>query len=63
MAAESTKTLKVKLVHSPIGTKQAHRASVRGLGLKKLNQVVEVADTPANRGMIERVAYLVKIEQ
>jgi large subunit ribosomal protein L30 len=63
MAAESTKTLKVKLVHSPIGTKQAHRASVRGLGLKKLNQVVEVADTPANRGMIDRVAYLVKIEQ
>jgi len=63
MAAESTKTLKLKLVHSPIGTKQAHRASVRGLGLKKLNQVVEVADTPANRGMIDRVAYLVKIEQ
>ena len=61
MAAEPTRTLKVKLVHSPIGSKQAHRASVRGLGLKKLNQTVEVADTPAIRGMIDRVAYLVKI--
>ena len=61
MATEPGKTLKVKLVHSPIGSKQAHRASVRGLGLKKLNQTVEVADTPANRGMINSVTYLVKI--
>ena len=61
MAAEPTRMLKVKLVHSPIGSKQAHRASVRGLGLRKLNQTVEVADTPANRGMIDQVAYLVKI--
>ena len=61
MAMEPTKTLRVKLVHSPIGSKQAHRASVRGLGLRKLNQTVEVADTPANRGMIDQVAYLVKI--
>ena len=63
MAAEPTKTLKVKLVHSPIGSRQAHRASVRGLGLKKLHQVVEVADTPANRGMIDAVAYLVKLQK
>ena len=63
MAAEPTKTLKIKLVHSPIGSKQAHRASVRGLGLRKLNQVVEVADTPANRGMIDQVAYLVRLEK
>ena len=62
MATESTKTLKVTLVHSPIGAKQAHRACVRGLGLRKLNQTVEVADTPANRGMIDRVAYLVKFK-
>ena len=61
MAAEPTKKLKVKLVHSPIGSKQAHRASVRGLGLKRMNQTVEVVDTPANRGMIVQVAYLVKI--
>jgi large subunit ribosomal protein L30 len=63
MAEEPTKTLKVKLVHSPIGSRQAHRASVRGLGLRKLNQVVEVADTPANRGMIDAVAYLVKLQK
>ena len=62
MATEPTKTLKVTLVHSPIGCKEAHRACVRGLGLRKLSQTVEVADTPANRGMIDRVAYLVKFE-
>jgi large subunit ribosomal protein L30 len=60
MAKEQTKMLKVTLVHSPIGSKQAHRACVRGLGLKKLNQSVEVPDTPAMRGMIDRVFYLVK---
>ena len=62
MAKASGKTLKVTLVRSPIGTKQAHRACVRGLGLRKIRQVVEVADTPANRGMIHTVAYLVKCE-
>jgi large subunit ribosomal protein L30 len=62
MADEQTKTLRVTLVHSPIGSKQAHRACVRGLGLRKLNQTVEVLDTPANRGMIDRVAYLVKFK-
>jgi large subunit ribosomal protein L30 len=62
MADEQTKTLRVTLVHSPIGSKQAHRACVRGLGLRKLNQTVEVSDTPANRGMIDRVAYLVKFK-
>ena len=62
MAAEPTKTLRVKLVHSPIGSKQAHRACVRGLGLRKLNQTVEVPDTPEMRGMIERVFYLVRCE-
>jgi large subunit ribosomal protein L30 len=62
MADDQTKTLRVTLVHSPIGSKQAHRACVRGLGLRKLNQTVEVPDTPANRGMIDRVAYLVKFE-
>jgi large subunit ribosomal protein L30 len=62
MANDQTKTLKVTLVHSPIGSKQAHRACVRGLGLKRLNQTVEVPDTPAMRGMIDRVFYLVKCE-
>ena len=62
MGNEQTKTLKVTLVHSPNGSKQAHRACVRGLGLRKLHQTVEVADTPSMRGMIKRVFYLVKCE-
>jgi large subunit ribosomal protein L30 len=62
MATANTKTLKVTLVRSPIGTKQAHRACVRGLGLRKIRQTVEVPDTPATRGMIHTVAYLVKCE-
>lgn len=56
------KKLKVTLVKSVIGTKQAHRASVRGLGLRRLNHTVEVEDTAAVRGMINKVNYLVKCE-
>jgi len=62
MAGEQGKTLKVTLVKSPIGAKPEHRACVRGLGLKRLNQTVELPDTPAIRGMINRVSYLVKCE-
>ena len=62
MAASSAKKIKVTLVRSPIGTKQAHRACVRGLGLKKIRQTVELADTPAIRGLINTVSYLVKCE-
>jgi large subunit ribosomal protein L30 len=56
------KTIKVTLVKSIIGTKQDHRATVRGLGLRKLNSTSVVEDTPAVRGMIRKVAYLVKCE-
>lgn len=56
------KKIKVTLVKSVIGTKPAHRACVRGLGLRRLNHTVEVIDTPANRGMIDRVSYLLKYE-
>ena len=56
------KTIKVTLVKSVIGTRPEHRACVRGLGLRRLNHTVEVLDTPANRGMINRVAYLLKYE-
>jgi large subunit ribosomal protein L30 len=56
------KTIKVTLVKSVIGTKQDHRATVRGLGLRKLNSSAELVDTPAVRGMIKKVAYLVKCE-
>ncbi len=56
-----TKTLKVKLVRSTIGCKASHRATVRGLGLRRLNAVRELEDTPAVRGMIDKVAYLVLV--
>jgi len=55
------KTLKIQLVKSPIGTKESHRDTVRGLGLRKLNSVRELEDTPAVRGMINKVSYLVKV--
>ena len=55
------KKIKVTLVRSVIGTKQAHRATVRGLGLRRMHHTVEVIDTPANRGMINKVSYLVKV--
>ncbi len=56
------KKIKVKLVKSVIGTKQSHRATVRGLGLRRLNSVSELEDTPAVRGMINKVSYLLKCE-
>jgi len=55
------KFIKVKLVRSVIGTRESHRATVRGLGLRKLGQVRELEDTPAVRGMIRKVDYLVEI--
>ena len=55
------KTLKVKLVRSPIGTKRSHRDTVRGLGLRRLNSERELEDTPAVRGMIDKIAYLVRV--
>jgi len=59
---ESNHKIKVTLVKSVIGTIEKHRACVRGLGLRRLNQTVIVSDTPENRGMINRVNYLVKSE-
>jgi large subunit ribosomal protein L30 len=56
------KKIKVTLVKSVIGTKQSHRATVRGLGLRRLNSSAELQDTPAVRGMINKVSYLVKCE-
>ncbi len=56
------KKLKVTLVKSVIGTKQDHRATVRGLGLRRVNSSAMLEDTPAVRGMITKVAYLVKCE-
>ncbi|MDI6745808.1 MAG: 50S ribosomal protein L30 [Rhodocyclaceae bacterium] len=56
------KKIKVTLIKSVIGTKQDHRATVRGLGLRRINHTAELQDTPAVRGMIKKVAYLVKCE-
>lgn len=56
------KKVKVTLVKGLMGTKQDHRATVRGLGLKRRNHTRELEDTPAVRGMIDKVAYLVKCE-
>ena len=58
--AESKKTVKVTLVKSPIGTNAKQRATLAGLGLKKLHQSRELEDTPAVRGMITKVAFLAK---
>jgi large subunit ribosomal protein L30 len=55
------KTVKVKLVRSPIGTRTSHRATVIGLGLRRLNSEAVLEDTPAVRGMINKIAYLVKV--
>jgi large subunit ribosomal protein L30 len=55
------KTVRVKLVRSVIGTKQSHRDTVRGLGLRRLNSEAVLEDTPAVRGMINTVAYLVQV--
>ena len=58
-----SKELKVTLVKSKHGRLKAHRACVVGLGLRRMHQTVQVADTPENRGMINRISYLVSVEE
>jgi large subunit ribosomal protein L30 len=53
--------LKVQLVRSVHGRLKRHQDCVRGLGLRRMHQVVEVADTPANRGMVNKVRYMVRV--
>lgn len=55
------KTIKVKLIRSTIGVRKKHVASVHGLGLRKTGSVRELEDTPAVRGMINKVSYLLDI--
>jgi large subunit ribosomal protein L30 len=62
-SVDSGKKIKVTLVKGLTATKHKHRESVKGLGLKHREHTVEVADTPANRGMINRVSYLLKVEE
>ena len=59
--SNTDKKVKIQLVRSPIGCKESHRANVRGLGLRKLNSVSELQDTPEVRGMINKIDYLVKV--
>jgi large subunit ribosomal protein L30 len=57
------KKLKVTLVKSTIGAGRKHQACVRGLGLRRMHHTVEVIDTPANRGMINKVSYMLRCEE
>jgi large subunit ribosomal protein L30 len=61
MTTQSNSKVKLQLVRSLIGTRESHRATVRGLGLRRINSVSELQDTPAIRGMINKVSYLVKV--
>ena len=54
-------TVKVQLVRSPIGCRESHRATERGLGLRKIGSTIELEDTPAVRGMINKISYLIKV--
>jgi large subunit ribosomal protein L30 len=56
------KKIRVTLVKSPASCKKEHRATVRGLGLRRMHQTVELKDTPQVRGMINSVNYLVRLE-
>lgn len=57
-----SKTIQVTLFRSPIGQLPKHRACVKGLGLRKIGQTVELEDTPSVRGMVNKVHYMVRVE-
>ncbi len=61
--ANKAKTLRVTLVRSPIGYSKRQKATVRALGLRRLNQTVQHDDTPVIRGMIAKVSHLVRVEE
>ncbi|RFF26458.1 MULTISPECIES: 50S ribosomal protein L30 [unclassified Wenzhouxiangella] len=63
MAKKNAGKLRVKLVRSINNTIGKHRETVRGLGLRRMHQTVELEDTPAIRGMIRKVDYLVQVEE
>ena len=58
----SKKTVKITLVRSPISSQPKHKLCLKGLGLRRMHQTVEVEDTPAVRGMINKVNYMLAIE-
>ncbi len=61
--ASSEQQLKITLVRSLHGRLKKHQACVRGLGLRRMHQKVTVANTPENRGMINRINYMVEVEE
>jgi large subunit ribosomal protein L30 len=63
MAKDSAKTLRITQVRSGIGLARDQRRTVRALGIKRMHDTVEQADTPAIRGMIHKVRHLVKVEE
>jgi large subunit ribosomal protein L30 len=63
MAKKSASKLRVTLIRSTNGKIQSHRETVRGLGLRRMHHTVELEDTPAVRGMINKVNYLVRVEE
>lgn len=61
--SEAKKTVKIKLVKSPHGRLPKHRACVVGLGLRRIGSTSELEDTPSVRGMIDKVRYLLEVEE
>jgi large subunit ribosomal protein L30 len=63
MASKDKSKVTITLMRSPIGRLAAHKACVSGLGLRRIHQTVAVEDTPYNRGMINTVSYMLKVEE
>jgi len=63
MAKKKAKKMSVTLVRSPFGAQPKHRDCVRGLGLKKMNHTVVLEDTPSTRGMVNKINYMVRVEE
>ena len=61
--SESDKLVRLTLVKSTIGRLKSHRECVKGLGLRRMHHTVEVEDTACNRGMINKVSYLLRVEE
>ena len=62
MAENKTKSLKITLIKSPIGYSTRQKNTVRALGLRRMGQTVEHSDTPAIRGMVDKVSHLIEVE-
>lgn len=60
--AKSKATVRVTLVRSPIGAQPRHKLCLKGLGLRRMHQTVEVEDTPAVRGMINKISHLLVVK-